>query len=402
MIIMENFKMAMASLLSNKLRSILTMLGIIIGVGSVVAMISVGQGAQQSVTSRIGSLGSNLLYVNSGRANAAPGASQGARGAVSLITMKEYELLRQAKGEFIQEVVPEVGTQTTVQYGKQSTTTTITGTTADYSQLRNFKPAVGRFIDEQDVLEMSTVAVLGDTVAQDLFGDADPLGKKVRFGRENFTVVGVMEPKQSGPQDMGDQIFVPITTAQKRLTGSNNIKQIVISATSENAMDLAQAQVETILTRKLGSADKFTIRNQQDVINTVQGTTETMTMLLAGITGISLLVGGIGIMNIMLVSVTERTREIGIRKALGAKQNHILFQFLVESTTLSSVGGLIGVIAGIGISYLISRIGQWTTSVSLPAVLISFGFSTLVGVFFGLYPAKRAASLDPIEALRYE
>ncbi|MZP41883.1 FtsX-like permease family protein [Heliobacterium gestii] len=399
--LLENVKMAMASLLSNKLRSMLTMLGIIIGVGSVVAMISVGQGAQQSVTSRIGALGSNLLFVNSGRVTPVPGQAQGARGSTSLLTMKEYEQLRREKGDAIEDIVPEAGTQTVVQYEKTNTTTTITGTTADFSRVRNFKPAAGRFIDEQDVQNMANVAVLGDTVASDLFDGADPIGKKIRFGREAYRVVGVMEPKKSGPQDMGDQIFIPLTTAQKRLLGSNNLKQLIITGAA-GQIDIAQAQVEAVLTRMLGSTEKFTIRNQQDIIETVSSTTETMTMLLAGITGISLLVGGIGIMNIMLVSVTERTREIGIRKALGAKRPHILFQFLVESVTLSSLGGLIGVAAGIGASYLIGRFGQWTTAVSLPAILISFGFSMLVGVFFGIYPARRAAALDPIEALRYE
>ncbi|MCW2278220.1 ABC transporter permease [Heliophilum fasciatum] len=402
MIFLESCKMALASLLSNKLRSLLTMLGIIIGVSSVVTMISVGQGAQKSVTSQIGSLGSNVLYVNSGRVAAMPGASQGARGATQLLTMAEYELIRQAKGDLIQDVVPEAGTQSTVQFGKTTTTTTVTGTTADYARVRNFKATSGRFLKEQEVTNRENVAVLGSTVADDLFAGANPLGQKIRVGREAFTVIGVMEAKKSGPQDLGDQIFIPLTTAQKRLTGSNGIKQIIVTAVSAEKMDSAQGQIEKILTRKLGSAEKFTIRNQQDIIETVQSTTETLTLLLAGITGISLLVGGIGIMNIMLVSVTERTREIGIRKALGAKQKHILFQFLVESTTLSSLGGLIGVLVGIGASSLIASLGQWTTSISPASVLISFGFSSLVGVFFGIYPAKRAASLHPIDALRYE
>ncbi|MZP28316.1 FtsX-like permease family protein [Heliobacterium undosum] len=398
----DTIRMALSSLLENKLRSLLTMLGIIIGVAAVVAMVSIGKGANKSVTDQIGALGSNLLYVTPGRTAPIPGVSRQARGSVSLLTLDEYELLQSARGELIAEVVPEAGRQMVVRNDRENTTTNITGTTPEYSSVRNFFVAQGRFISDYDMDNMSRVAVLGATAAADLFGAANPVGKTIRINMTDFTVIGVMENKIAGASDVGDQVFVPLTTGMKRLFGGKSLRTIVIQAAGEDVINDAQTQVERILTHKMGSASKFVLRNQQDVLTTVQGTTDTLTALLVGITGISLLVGGIGIMNIMLVSVTERTREIGIRKALGAKRFDILTQFLIESTVISSCGGVLGILTGVGLSSLLGALGNWQIQISWEAMALAFCFSAAIGIFFGLYPANRASALDPIEALRFE
>ncbi|MCL4516470.1 MAG: ABC transporter permease [Firmicutes bacterium] len=400
--LVESIKMAFSSLRANKLRSFLTMLGVIIGVSAVVAMVSVGQGAQASVEDRIGQLGSNMLIVTPGRAAGRPGGAATARGAGDLLSYADAEAIQEANLPDVDKLTVEATRAGVIRFGPNNTTTTIVGTTPEYPEVRSFHVKEGRFISAYDLQNMTRVAVLGQTVASDLFGGQDPLGQEIRIGIVTFTVIGVMEEKTQGMNDLGDQVFVPFTTAQKRLTGKDTIRAIYIQAKAAEVTDLAAREVEAVLLPRKDSPDKFMIRNQQEILSTLEGTTRTFTLLLAGITGISLLVGGIGIMNIMLVSVTERTREIGVRKAVGARRVHILTQFLIESVTLSTSGGLVGILAGITGSMLLSRVGQWRTLISPAAIAIAFGFAAGVGIFFGIYPANKAARLDPIESLRFE
>ncbi|MGE5576029.1 MAG: ABC transporter permease [Syntrophothermus sp.] len=400
--LVESIKMAFSSLAANKLRSFLTMLGVIIGVSAVVAMVSVGQGAQASVEERIGQLGSNMLIVTPGRTAGRPGGAATARGAGDLLSYADAVAIQEANLPDVDKLTVEATRTGVIRFGQNNTTTNIVGTTPDYPEVRNFYVKEGRFISAYDLQNMTRVAVLGQTVASDLFGGQDPLGQEIRIGIVTFTVIGVMEEKTQGMNDLGDQVFVPATTAQKRLTGKDTIRAIYIQAKAAEVTALAAREVEAVLLHRKDSPEKFQIRNQQEILSTLEGTTRTFTFLLAGITGISLLVGGIGIMNIMLVSVTERTREIGIRKAVGARRIHILTQFLIESVTLSTSGGLVGILAGITGSTLLSRVGEWRTLISPAAVAIAFGFAAGVGIFFGIYPANKAARLDPIESLRFE
>ncbi len=416
----ESLRVALGSLVANKMRSALTMLGMIIGVGAVIALMSVGQGAQASVTKQIRSMGTNLLFVTPGASR--EGGVRQAAGSAPTLTYEDAVALAEG-ADAIPEVAaaaPEMGTFAQVIAGSNNVNTRVTGVTPEYEDVRNFHTAEGSFITKQQVDGGSSVAVLGSTVAANLFPDGDALDQQINIGfgnrRLRVRVVGILESK--GSQAMGNQddlIFVPLTTLQRRVfaqrtvRGGHNVSTINIQLVSEDpqVMSAAVEKIGNLLRqRHKVFEDDFTIRSQEDMLATANQITGVMTMLLGSIAGISLVVGGIGIMNIMLVSVTERTREIGIRKAVGAKRRDILVQFLVESVVVSVLGGAIGILIGTGLSRLIGSLdlgGQkMETVVSPDAILLAFGVSSAIGIFFGIYPATRAARLNPIEALRYE
>ncbi|MDR7418851.1 MAG: ABC transporter permease [Armatimonadota bacterium] len=396
-------RIAMRAMASNPLRSLLTMLGVIIGVGSVIAMIAIGQGARQATTQQVQALGSNLLTIFAGTPQVAGVAR--AEPAQSL-TLEDADAIRQEVPGVI-GVSAEFQRQAQVVYRGENTYTRIVGVTPEYETVRNFKPVRGEFFTERDMRSRARVALLGATVANRLFGDADPVGQQIKIRGATFTVIGVMEEKGATAFfDRDDLVLVPLTTAQRRLFGVRHVNSIQVQVASEDQMTAAQdAVTELMRTRhRLGpnQENDFTVRSQADILQTLTGVAQTMTVLLGGIAAVSLVVGGIGIMNIMLVSVTERTREIGIRKAVGARRRDILLQFLVESVALSVTGGVIGIAIGVLGSRLITQFAGWATLLSPQAIVLAFAFALAVGVFFGLYPAQRAAKLDPIEALRHE
>ncbi|TAK36016.1 MAG: FtsX-like permease family protein [Chloroflexota bacterium] len=409
----QSLQIALRALAANKLRSALTMLGMIIGVSAVIALMSVGSGAQAMITAQVQSMGTNLLFVTPGSSQA--NGVKGGAGTAATLTLEDAEAIADPTNvQGITAVAPESGSGAQVVAGSQNTFVRVTGVTPEYQGVRNFHVAQGDFISKQNVDGRSLVAVLGSTTALNLFGDSDPIGQSIKLNRLSFRVIGVMETK--GAQAMGNQddiVFVPITTLQQRLqnqrtvTGGRSISSINVQVADEGAIDQVVSQIADLLRQRHKVAqDDFLVRSQADMLAAFDSITQTMTLLLGAIAGISLVVGGIGIMNIMLVSVTERTREIGIRKAVGAKRQDILVQFLIESIVVSVLGGGIGVLLGMTLSYLVSGIklgGQsLPTAVTPDAIMMAFGVSAAVGLFFGIYPASRAASLNPIEALRYE
>jgi len=403
---LESFHVAWAALRANKMRSLLTMLGIIIGVAAVIAMMALGQGAQVAVKKSIQSMGNNLLSVFPGQFRG-PGSSLGQARPLSLDDAV-------AIGSSIPGVVavaPEMNRNAQVKHEEKSWNTHVVGTTPDYQGVRNFPLASGVFFGETDLAGKRKVCVIGETVRQNLFDEGeDPLGQTIKINRVNFIVIGLLGKKGSaGFSDQDDQIMVPLTTAIARLFGGSRnrgLSTISVQATSESAMPGVQDQIASMLRRehKLGPQDEddFMVRSQTEILKAMQSTTQTFTFLLAGIALVSLLVGGIGIMNIMLVSVTERTREIGVRKAVGARPSDILGQFLIESVVLSLVGGVIGILLGVVGAQLLSQLAGWNTLILPGSILLAFLFSSSVGVFFGYYPARRAAGMDPIVALRWE
>lgn len=404
--IMESFRVSLRALVSNKMRSALTMLGIIIGVAAVIAMVGIGNGATASITSQIQSLGSNLLIVTPGSSNS--NGVRGAAGSIQSLKMTDVEKIQSASNS-IKTVAPVSNTNAQVVYANGNTQTSVTGTTPAYAEVRSIAVAEGRFIAQEDVDNGAKVCVLGPTTVENLMGDANAeiIGKTIKLNNIPFQVIGVTQSKgSSGMTNNDDMIIVPISTAQMRMIGNKYLHSIYVEASSAALMDTAQAEITAVLEKahniKAGGNDDFTVTNQADVLSTVESVSKTMTMLLGGIAGISLLVGGIGIMNIMLVSVTERTREIGIRKAIGAKSRDILFQFLVEAVVLCILGGGIGIVLGIGGGTLVGKALGMTVSVSGLAVLLAVGFSAAIGIIFGVFPAKKAANMDPIDALRYE
>ena len=403
----ETFVVAMEALRANKLRSFLTMLGIVIGVSAVIAMVALGRGAQQSVKDRIASLGTTLLTVTPGQQRG-PGsiASAADRRALRLEDSQALEDL----GLVLAAVQPEMRASLQVVLGSQNTNTNVVGTSANYLEVRRYAIAYGRMFASSEDAARRRVAVLGPQVASDLgAGTGEALvGGTVRIAGAQFLVVGILASKgqTGGFQDPDDQVLIPIQTAQSRLMGGDRLRAINVLAPSEIQIPATMAEITRILRRqhhlRAGQEDDFTIRSQADFLTTLGETTQVFTWLLAGIAAVSLLVGGIGIMNIMLVSVTERTREIGIRKALGATRGLILTQFLIEAVVLSLVGGTVGVALGAGAAEALHQTLDWTTSVGPDSVVMAFGFAAAVGVVFGVWPARRAAALDPIEALRYE
>ena len=399
------FRVASESILKNKLRTLLTMLGIVIGVGAVIVMVAIGHGAQSRIADQINSLGTNLIVVTPG-AISQGGVSQGAQSFTKL-TVQDAERLKQ-EGTTLAAVSPVVSTRTQVIGGQGNWRTMINGVSADYLSIRNWDLASGAFFSEPDVRSMRKGAVIGATVANQLFPGVDPVGAEIQIGHVPFSIVGTLAAKGQNAmgQDQDDIILVPYTTAQNRLSGNVRIGQILASTFSPAAIPAAQDEIAAIMrdSHRIGdpSEDDFTVRNQTDIANAAQSTTAVMSWLLAAIASVSLVVGGIGIMNIMLVSVTERTREIGIRMAIGARGSDVLTQFLVESIVMSVLGGLVGLGVGVGGAALLAKLTGWTTATPISAIAIAIGFSAAVGVFFGYYPARKAAALNPIEALRYE
>ena len=406
--ILESIRIAWRAVMANKMRAGLTMLGIIIGVGAVIALVAAGAGAQAQVAERFENLGSNLLVISPRRAFFR-GIGMSAGSSQSL-TNDDVEAI-EALATSVAAVAPEYSTSGQIVYRNKNTQTTVLGVTPEYLVVRKWEIERGRFVSALDLQNKSKVAVLGATVVEDLFGTlTDPIGKYIKINRQNYEVIGIMASKGTDSmQSQDDQVFIPLTTAQVRFGGAGNrtLQSINVMAASDELMDRAQAELTAILRAKHGltdsQSDDFTIQNQTQIVEMVQETSQTFTVLLGSIAAISLVVGGIGIMNIMLVSVTERTREIGIRKAVGAKRRHILAQFLVEATVIGLVGGVLGVLAGYGAAQVVTPLLGATRAVVTPeSVMMALVVSIGVGLFFGIYPASRAAALRPIEALRYE
>lgn len=401
----ESISIAFNSLLGNKLRSILTMLGIIIGVGAVIAMVSIGMGVRNQVQTSIASLGSNLIIVTPGAASSS-GVRQAAGSNITLTAKDAQAIAKEVPT--VSYAAPSVGKQYQIIAGNQNWTTSVQGTTPEYLEVRNLKVGSGSFITGQNLDARDRVAVIGSTVASSLFGSDNPIGKNIRINNAPFTVIGVLESKgqSAGGQDQDDIVIVPLTTAQERMMGITHVQTISVQAVNGDVVNQAQADITTLLRsrHKITSdkSDDFTVRNLASVMETAAQTTGMITMLLGSIAGISLVVGGIGIMNIMLVSVTERTREIGIRKALGATYSNIMLQFLIEAIVIGLAGGIMGILLGIGASYVISAFAGLSTVITWLPITVAFVFSVAVGLGFGLYPARKAALLDPIQALRYE
>jgi macrolide transport system ATP-binding/permease protein len=400
----ESLSMAVSSIFSNKLRSFLTMLGIIVGVSAVITMIAIGQGAGAQITEHISQLGANLLMVRPGAFHRGP--SRAARGSITSLVYEDAQAIAEECAS-VAKVDAEYSRNAQVVYGNKNTNTTINGVTPSYPEVRNFPVEQGFFLTEEDNRSMRRVAVLGKTVVQDLFGEEDPIGEYIKIKRSSFQVIGVMSEKGgSGWRDEDDIIFVPLKTAQKRLFGVDFVSTINVEAKNENVMDKASAEITSLLRERHNiredQEDDFNIMSQAEILSTMQETSNTFTMLLAGVAVVSLIVGGIGIMNIMFVSVTERTREIGIRKAIGAQRRDILSQFLIEAVIVSLSGGAIGAFLGILSSQVVSRFAGWPTVITPTSVLLSFSFAFAVGLFFGFYPARKGALLNPIDALRYE
>lgn len=401
----EGFIMAWASLIANKMRSLLTMLGIIIGVAAVIALVSIGFGVRQQIQDSISSLGSNLLMVYPG-APRTPGVRPTAASQKTL-KVKDYETLKKLND--VDMISPVAGSSSyVIVYTNKNWTTTVNGINSDFQYINNWTMKSGRFITDAQVERRERVAVIGSTVAQNLFGDENPVGKDIRIKNDPFKVVGVLDTKGSGSfgNDQDDIVFIPYTTAMERVRGVDYLSMIYIKAKDGADLNRVQSDIENIMRVrhkiKNPELDDFNVRNMATIMETVNETTGTMTLFLGAVAAISLLVGGIGIMNIMLVSVTERTREIGVRKALGATYRVIVMQFLIEAVVISLIGGAIGVVFGIGASKLISAATSMKTVISMGPILLSFGFSMAIGLIFGIYPARKAAKLNPIDALHYE
>ncbi len=406
MLIGEIISVALGALRANKLRSLLTMLGIVIGVGAVIAVVALGTGAQQAVKDRIAALGTTLLTVSPGQQR---GQGVAIAGAVQRLTVEDAKAVDEHAMHLL-AVQPEMRSMQQIVVGNKNANTQIIGTTPNYLEVRKYTLQSGKMFTAADDEGRQRVAVVGNTVVNNL-GMTTPealVGETVRIRGTQFTVVGVMAPKGQANafQDPDDEILVPIQTARFRVNGSDRLASISALAASEDEIPDAMAEIQRVLRRqhkiRQGLPDDFQIRNQADILQTTQETTQVMTYLLSGIAAVSLLVGGIGIMNIMLVSVTERTREIGIRKALGATRANILLQFLIEAVVLCLMGGMMGIALGAGGATIMSRTAGWSTQVSVGAIIMAFAFSAFVGLSFGVWPARRAAVLDPIVALRYE
>ncbi|NLB83015.1 MAG: FtsX-like permease family protein [Synergistaceae bacterium] len=405
---LETLRTAFRSLLSNKIRSALTMLGVIIGVGAVITMVAIGAGASANIQQYISGVGSNILIVMPG-APSSGGARQQAGSGASL-TLQDAEALSR-ESFALRGVAPEIYSRSQLVYGNMNWSTLITGSTPSIFDIREWKIDSGRFFLEGEAKGGAKVVVLGATAAKNLFGGEDPVGKILRIRNVPMEVIGVMAPKGQTPwgQDQDDTAFVPLLTAQRRLfrrTAANSVQRITVSAIDGDSVSEAEREVRAILQQRHktgnGREDDFDVRNMAEMLDAAAQSAKVMSLLLGAVASVSLLVGGIGIMNIMLVSVTERTREIGIRMAIGARTSDIRTQFLLEALLLSIAGGVIGILLGISASKIITGFLGWATMVSPGSVVLAFGFSVFVGIFFGFYPAWKASLLNPIEALRYE
>ena len=399
----DHFRQAYHAIFSHKMRSILSMLGILIGVAAVIAMLALGQGARESISQRLASLGSNLLTVRPGSYRMSGIALEA--GAVTRFTLQDAEAI--AKLPQVRRVSPSVRGRAQLVFGNKNWNTSVQGTGIDYALMRASVPIVGRFFREEELRIRQKVAIIGTTVAKELFGNINPLGATVKINRINFRVIGVLPEKGASVwSDRDDLVIIPITTAMYRLLGKKYVSSIDVEVRDSALMEEAQEAIRALIIKRhrlnKENDNSFQIRDMAEIQETMESTTKTMTWLLGSIAAISLLVGGIGIMNIMLVSVTERTREIGLRKAIGARRVDVMSQFLIESVLMTFSGGIAGILFGVGISMLLSVFADWTTKISLPSILLAATFSIAVGIGFGLWPARQASRLNPIEALRYE
>ena len=400
----ESFLMAWASLIANKMRSILTMLGIIIGVAAVIALVSIGNGVKQDIQNSISSLGSNLLMVMPG-APRTPGVRP-SQGSMKSLKVSDYQAISKLDG--VKAASHYTANSYVSIYQSKNWTTTVSGVSSNFQDVNNWTMSEGRFISSKNVENRERVAVVGQTVVKNLFAGDDPVGKEIRVKNIPFRVIGVLNSKGNGTMgnDQDDVIFIPYTTAMERVEGVDYLRMVYVVASDDNGIDRLQSDIENLLRVRHGikdtNLDDFNIQNMKSIMETMEQTTGTLTLFLGAVAAISLVVGGIGIMNIMLVSVTERTREIGIRKALGATYFVIVTQFLIEAVVISLMGGLIGIALGIGASKLIGLASGMSTVISVPTIILSFAFSMAIGLVFGIYPARKAAKLNPIDALHYE
>lgn len=400
----ESFLMAWASLIANKLRSLLTMLGIIIGVAAVIALVSIGNGVKQDIEDSISSLGSNLLVVLPG-APRTPGARP-SQGSMKSLKISDYEAI--AKLEGVKAASPMTNGSYVVIYQNKNWTTSVAGVNSNFQDVNNWTMTSGRFFSDKNVQNRERVAVVGQTVVKNLFADEDPVGKEIRVKNIPFRVIGVLKSKGNGTMgnDQDDTVLIPYTTSMERVEGIDYLRRVYVVAKDDESIDRLQADIENLLRVRHNikdiNLDDFNIQNMKSIMETVAQTTGTFTLFLGAVAAISLVVGGIGIMNIMLVSVTERTREIGVRKALGATYSVIVTQFLIEAVVISLMGGFIGIAFGIGASKVIGMVSGMSTIVSVPTIIMSFAFSMAIGLIFGIYPARKAAKLNPIDALHYE
>jgi putative ABC transport system permease protein len=404
----STLKISLRALRVNKMRSALTMLGIIIGVGAVIAMLAVGTGASEKISEQISSIGSNLIIILPGSTTS--GGLRMGMGSQPTLTRDDAEAIEK-ECSAVQDVAPILNGAAQIVYSNQNWSTGVYGTTSSLLAIRDWSIFSGRAFTEQDIRNATKVAILGQTVVDNLFGSIDPVGQMIRIKKVPFMVIGVLDRKGQSPQgqDQDDTIFIPVTTAQKKIFGTSfpgMVRTIMVKARSTEDLPLAEKQINELLRQRHHLSTRqdndFTVRNLTQIMQVAEQSTKVMTLLLGAIASVSLLVGGIGIMNIMLVSVTERTREIGIRMAVGAKTWDIRLQFIIEALTLALIGGITGILLGVGGSKILSLFAGWSTVVSTLSVILAFGFSGLVGIFFGFYPAYKASLLNPIDALRYE
>jgi putative ABC transport system permease protein len=408
MIITDLLNETYCALVSNKVRSGLTILGIVIGIGSVIAMVSIGQGTQQSIESSIQSLGSNLLMIMPGSQRGFGSQVRIQRGSAQTLTVSDSDAIQQEIG-LVKNIAPEASSRYQITAKGTNTNTQVVGTVAAYTDVRNLQIDQGVFISDQNNKNASKIAVIGPTARDDLFGEnaSGVVGQTIKINKIEFKVIGITKSKGgTGFSNQDDMVFIPLMTAQRFLTGGDYVTTISVQAANEKSMTEMQSQITNLLLTRHKISDPtladFSIMNQADVVASASAVTGTLTLLLGAIAGISLIVGGIGIMNMMLTTVTERTREIGLRKAIGAKRSDITVQFLAEAVALTFIGGVIGVALGWAVSVGVTHFANIETKISLPAVLIAFGVSAVIGIIFGYYPAWRAARLNPIQALRYE